>query len=226
MVQWRQRHRKAKGMKAQARTPRETYGPALQKAREAFPQLEPREVEARAAVSYQGQRTAGGHFEVPFFGDLYQVAWPSGATRRAANQEVADITTEIILLHYLLTADGTPLASKWIAFRNLSGGLGYDAAFQGRANQRLAQTFATDRSSFEAAARALNGERLSFGDASFLFRLLPRVWLAVVLHLADDEFPSNASVLFDAAADHYLPTEDLAVLGGLLAGRLIKKVVS
>jgi hypothetical protein len=213
-------------MKARARTPRETYGPALQKAREAFPQLEPREVEARAAVSYQGQRTAGGHFEVPFFGDLYQVAWPSGATRRAANQEVADITTEIILLHYLLTADGTPLASKWIAVRNLSGGLGYDAAFQGRANQRLAQTFATDRSSFEAAARALNGERLSFGDASFLFRLLPRVWLAVVLHLADDEFPSNASVLFDAAADHYLPTEDLAVLGGLLAGRLIKKVVS
>jgi len=213
-------------MKAQPRTPRETYGPALQKARAAFPQLEPREVEARAAVSYQEQGATAGHFEVSFFGDLYQVHWPSGATRRAASQEAADITTQIILLHYFLTADGTPMASKWIAFRNLPGGLGYDAAFQGRANRRLAQTFATDQASFEAAARALGGERLTFGDASFLFRLLPRVWLAVVLYLADDEFPSSANVLFDAAASHYLPTEDLAVLGGLLAGRLIKKVAS
>jgi hypothetical protein len=213
-------------MKAQARTPRETYGPALRKAKETFPQLEPREVEARAAVSYQSQTAAEGHFEILFFGNLYQVHWPSGATRRAASQEVADITTQIILLHYFLTADGSPMASEWIAFRNLPGGLGYDAAFQGRANRRLAQTFATDQASFEAAARALGGERLTFGDASFLFRLLPRVWLAVVLYLADDEFPSSANVLFDAAASHYLPTEDLAVLGGLLAGRLIKKVAS
>jgi hypothetical protein len=213
-------------MKPRARTPRETYGPALEKARETFPQLEPRTVEARAAVSYQDLGSAEGHFEISFFGNLYQVHWPSGATRRAATQEVADITTQIILLHYLLTADGTPMASKWIAFRNLSGGLGYDAAFQGRANRRLAQTFATDAASFEAAARALGGERLSFGDVSFLFRLLPRVWMAVILHLADDEFPSNANVLFDAAANHYLPTEDLAVLGGLLAGRLIKRAVA
>jgi hypothetical protein len=56
----------------------------------------------------------------------------------------------------------------------------------------------------------------------FAFRLLPRVWLAVVLHLADDEFPANANILFDATVSHYLPTEDLAVLGGMLAGRLSK----
>jgi hypothetical protein len=132
------------------------------------------------------------------------------------------VRSESLLLHYLLTADGTPPADRWIAFRNLAGGLGYDAAFQGRANLRLARAFGTDRPAFEAAARALGGERLSFGDASFSFRLLPRVWLAVVLNLADDEFTANANVLFDGMASHYLPTEDLAVLGGMLAGRLIK----
>jgi hypothetical protein len=137
---------------------------------------------------------------------------------------VADIATRIILLHYLLTADGTPLTSKWIAFRSLPGGLGYDAAFQGRASLRLAHAFGTDRAAFETAARAFGGEQLDFGDASFLFRLLPRVWLAVVLHLADEEFPANANILFDATASHYLPTEDLAVLGGMLASRLIKVV--
>jgi hypothetical protein len=126
------------------------------------------------------------------------------------------------MMHYLLTADGTPLGADWIAFRNLPGGLGYDGAFQGRASLRLAHAFGTDLSGFEKAARALGGERLSFGDASFSFRLLPRVWLAAVLHLADEEFSATANVLFDAAASHYLPTEDLAVLGGILASQLIK----
>jgi hypothetical protein len=114
------------------------------------------------------------------------------------------------------------LASRWDAFRALPGGLGYDAAFQGRANLRLARAFGSDQAAFARASRALGGEPLTFGDASFLFRLLPRVWLAVVLHLADEEFGANANVLFDAAASHYLPTEDLAVLGGMLASRLIK----
>lgn len=204
-------------MQAQPRTPEETYAPALNKALAAFPRLEPQETAFRAAVTYDN-----GRFQVPFFGTMYHVHWPKGTIQRAADQEQVDIATQLLNLHYLLTADGTPLAAEWVAFRNLPGGLGYDAAFQGRANWRLAHAFGTDRSAFENAARALGGERLSFGDASFLFRLFPRAWLAVVLYLADDEFPASANVLFDAAVSHYLPTEDLAVLGGLLAGRLVK----
>ncbi len=171
----------------------------------------------RAAVTYNE-----GRFQVPFFGTMYHVHWPKGTIQRLADQEEVDIATQILNLHYLLTADGTPLAAEWVAFRTVPGGLGYDAAFQGRANLRLAHAFGVDKPAFESAARALGGERLSFGDSSFLFRLFPRVWLAVVLYLADDEFPASANVLFDAAVSHYLPTEDLAVLGGMLAGRLIK----
>jgi hypothetical protein len=205
------------------RTPEETYGPALEKARQAFPQLDPHEVASKAAVSYEAFGPGRGQFIVPFLSHLYQAVWPDGIIRRAMDQEEAEIPTRILLLHYLLTADGTPMADHWIAFRNLPGGMGYDAAFQGRANLRLARAFGADCAAFESAARALSGERLSFGDASFLFRAFPRVWLGVVLYQADDEFPASANVLFDASASHYLPTEDLAVLGGLLAGRLIKK---
>ena len=204
-------------MHTQPRKPEETYGPALERARQQLPSLDPLQAAMRAAVAYDE-----GAFQVPFFGAPYQVHWPEGVVQRAGQQAETDVSTCLLLLHYLLTADGTPPADRWIAFRNLPGGLGYDAAFQGRANLRLARAFGTSRPAFEAAAQALGGERLSFGDASFSFRLLPRVWLAVVLHLADDEFPANANVLFDGTASHYLPTEDLAVLGGMLAGRLIK----
>jgi hypothetical protein len=209
-------------MRARVRTPEETYGPALVKAQRAFPGLIPDQTAMRAAVPYEMQDVRSGRFEIPFFGTTYEVSWPIGRVRQAATQLEADITTRIILLHYLLTADGSSMNYDWIAFRNLPGGMGYDAAFQARANQRLAQAFGADLAAFRSAAHALGGESLSFGDASFMFRLLPRVWLAVVLHVADDEFPASANVLFDGAASHYLPTEDLAVLGGLLASRFVR----
>ena len=209
-------------MQSKPRTPEETYGPALRKARSAFPMLLPREAAVRAGISYQRQDTGSSHFRVPFMNSCYRISWPEGLVVQAEANELPDVATQILLLHYLLTADGTPVAGQWISFRNLSGGLGYFAAFQGRANLRLAQTFGHDQVGFEAAAKTLSGERLTFGDASFLFRVLPRVWIAVVLNLGDEEFSANANVLFDAAASHYLPTEDLAVLGGILAGRLIR----
>ena len=55
-----------------------------------------------------------------------------------------------------------------------------------------------------------------------MFRVLPRVRVAAILHLGDDEFPAEASLLFDASVRHYLPIEDVAVLGGLVAGELIR----
>jgi hypothetical protein len=209
-------------MDLKPRTPEETYGPALDRARKALPNLNPLQAAAQAGVDFEPSDQGGGEFVVPIFGQLYRVRWPQGTARRAADRQEADVATRLLLLHYLLQADGTPMVSKWIAFRDLPGGLGYTAAFEGRANRRLMRAFGTACPVFEAAARALGGEPLTFGDASFLFRVLPRLWLAVILYLADEEFPASANVLFDASASHYLPTEDLAVLGGLLASRLIK----
>jgi len=52
---------------------------------------------------------------------------------------------------------------------------------------------------------------------------LPRIRLASILYPGDDEFPARASVLFDAAASHYMTTDGLALLGAGLVGRLIKE---
>jgi hypothetical protein len=217
MVQYCHPGRSVIEMTMKPRTPEQAYGPALRKACEELPSRTPQKIAVRAAVTYKD-----GTFRVPFFGNPYEVDWPEGTIRRAGSDARVDIAIHILVLHYLLTADGTPLAAQWIAFRNLPGGLGYDGAFQGRANQRLARAFGTRQPAFEAAARSVGGEVLIFGDASFSFRVFPRLWMAAVLHLADDEFPASANVLFDGAASHYLPTEDLAVLGGMLASLLCK----
>lgn len=208
----------------QPRSPEETYGPALDQARQAFPHLNPEAVAARAGVDCRALSDDTGTFLIPFLGTLYHVAWPAGDVWREGDEsrQPADVTTTLILLHYLISADGSPMADKWVAFRSLPGGLGYEAAFHGRASGRIERAFGNNCQAFQEAARVVGGEPLTFGDASFSFRALPRLWMAAVLYLADDEFPASGSILFDGSAPHYLPTEDLAVLGGLLASRLIK----
>ena len=204
------------------RTPEDTYARALQKAQQDLARRAPHLVAARASVVYRRLTDETGEFDVPFWGQQFVVAFPDGTVTRGGSGESPPIAEQILTLHYLVTADGVPMANHWVAFRELPGGMGYAPAFQGRANKRLQQAFGHDAEGFHRATRALGGESLSFGDASYLFRIFPKLWLAVVLYLADEEFGASVNVLFDGAASHYLPTEDVAVIGGMLAGRLIK----
>jgi hypothetical protein len=194
---------------------------------------------ARCAALAGCTLTADG-VVVPFFGRPHLVPHPTGAVvaaeslppggdlqpAMAPQQSPADkpahISIAIVLLHYLLTADGVLPADRWLAFRELPDGLFYAQAFAGHAEGEIAQKFGADLASFHRAAAAVGGQPLDLADASFRFQALPRLAVAVLLWAGDDEFPAQARVLFDAHAGHYLPTEDLAGLGDWLAHRLMR----
>lgn len=193
---------------------------ALQKAQQELNKLDPYKAAFKAGCDLQSDEQ-GGKFSVPFLGQDYVVTFPKITVQTAGGQK-SDPATQLIILHYLGHADGTPPADHWISFRELPDGLVYYPAFQGRTSQRLTHEYGMDARAFSAAAEALGGEKLTFGDASYTFRVLPRIRMAVILYVGDEEFGPRVNVLFDAAASHYLPIEDLAVLGGMLASKLIE----
>ncbi|MGQ9489122.1 MAG: DUF3786 domain-containing protein [Anaerolineae bacterium] len=166
---------------------------------------------------------------VPYFGRPHVVTHPAGTALVQETGKPAHITIAIVLIHYLLKADGTPLADRWLAFRQLPDGMFYAQAFANHAEGPLAERFGNDVDGFRQAALALGGTELTSGpagglappDAFFRFQALPWLALAVQLWGGDEEFPGRARILFDAHAGHYLPTEDLAGLGDWLAHKLI-----
>lgn len=167
---------------------------------------------------------------VPFFGRLHLVTHPGGDV--SADGAPAHVAVSILLLHYLLRADGAPPAGEWLVFRELPDGMFYAASFAERAEAPLAQVFGASPPAgpedglerFRAAATLAGGWSLELADAAYAFQALPRLALAVLVWAGDDELPAQASVVFDAAAGHYLPAEDLAGLGGLLTRRLTSGV--
>ena len=198
--------------------PERRFADALAKAREKWAAAD-----AAACAARAGGEWEGGAARIPLFGRPHVVTHPDGEVL-AAPEEPVHVAVGILLLHYLLTADGTPPAGAWSAYRELPDGLFYAASFAQRAEQPLARAFAASvegLDAFRAAARAAGGDALTLGDASFRFAALPRVDVAVLVWAGDDEEPGEARVLFDASAGHYLPAEDLAGLGGQLAHRLV-----
>jgi hypothetical protein len=202
--------------------PRETYQASYDKACRDARGLDPAAAAVCAEVEFTSRGQGEGTFRVPFFGRQFDLSFPDLAIAEVGVEKRPSLVTQILLLHYLITADGAPLAGEWVAFRYVPDGRVYQAAFESRAPRELARVFGQDKESFVRAARALGGHALAFGDASFSFRPLPRLALAVVLWLGDEEMPGSAQILFDAAAGHYLPTEDLTAVGGTLGGQLLK----
>ncbi|MCW3995263.1 MAG: DUF3786 domain-containing protein [Candidatus Bathyarchaeota archaeon] len=126
----------------------------------------------------------------------------------------------ILLAHYLL-ANLTPPTGKLVKFKDLPGGYAYESTFAKRANDPITRALGEKPYSLQTAAMALGCVKRDFGDCAVEVPALKGIPLTVIVYGAD-EFPSTTSILYDKSASSYLPTEDLAVLGELTAGRLMQ----
>ena len=150
------------------------------------------------------------------------IRFPEGKVTFEENDEEVPLWSKILLLHYLINAQGRPLAGEWVNFRQLSGGDTYYPAFVKRSQQPLLDFFAHRLELLEEAAQSLGGRNVSEGDRAVVIPALPRVPIALVFWHGDEEFPPEARILFDATVSTYLSTEDVAVLAQQTVFGLIK----
>lgn len=160
-------------------------------------------------------------FKLNFLQDEYIIHFPTGKIS-TQNGEPVPLQTHILLLHYLNSSTGVPLSGNWISFKELPGGQIYVEPFENRAIKPFIKTFGHRPKDFAAAAKALKGTEANFGDISTTIPVLPMVLITFVLWKATEEFPPSATILYDAHAHAYLPTEDYALLPSLVIGKMAK----
>ncbi len=197
------------------------FQPVLEDLRHGLRQQTPQEIALPAGIVWHVDDDA---FLVSHLGQLYRVSWPDLSMTVVDTGEPCDVELQGLFLYYLRMADGTPAAHRWVAFRELPDGWLYHQAFQGYTGNVLAQEVGNDIERLHVAARAVGGSPLEVGDAGYAFAGLPHVPLALVYWLGDEEFPSQAQVLFDPAASHYLPIDGSAALGRRLVTRILREM--
>jgi hypothetical protein len=173
----------------------------------------------KAGANYQEEKD-GPRISIDFFSEPYHVQFPQIEFYSPANKPVS-LVTRVLLLHYLIRADGSPLTGKWAGYKDIPGGLLYAGVFARRVTEPLVKKFGNSPEQFKKVGNKLGGKSVEFGDASFILYAFPFIPLQYVLWKGDEEFPAAAQLLFDTSIDHYLSLEDIVVLGQMATGRLI-----
>ena len=191
---------------------------ALQKALKEMKGITPHAVASKSGTDYDGSR-----FRVPMFNRVFLVHYPDIAIVEEGTEAPVPQFLQIILLHYLLQATGAAVADEWIAYRQLPGSALFERRFLQMALNPVLRAFGDNVEAFRRAGEALGGIPMTrTGDAAFRFMALPRVPMACIFYQGEEGLPSSVNILFDASAEHYLPTEDLSLLGVYLVGALKK----
>ncbi len=172
----------------------------------------------------EGEGGEGGRegLLVPYFGQSRRVSWPEIAVTPGDGAGQIPLTEQILILHYLIRARGEALSGRNIDFRQVPEGGFYWSAFVSRAQKPLLASFGQDLEFYLRVAVIAGGEpQQGLGDAAARFSAFPLVPVTHVLWRGDEEFPPEASILFDETISRHLATEDIAALAGASVYRLM-----
>jgi hypothetical protein len=162
----------------------------------------------------------------PFLDRAYRCAYPefsfSDLDAQTADKEIP-LQEQVLVLHYLLGAGKSRLTGKWVAYREIPGAGFYFSVFAKRAIEPLKKVFGEQLEGFHTAAAALDGTPIEAGDAGYEFSLFPKTPIQLIVYGGDDEFPSEANILFDGGIADQLSPEDAAWLASLLVYRLLAR---
>jgi len=163
-----------------------------------------------------------GHVWVPLLGENFAVHVEEEQVLLSGT-EPARPDKGLIVLHYLIGAMAIEPSGNLISFRELRGGDVYWKAYEGRSITRLQDFFGKRPEALHEAVKGMEHRKAAMGDVGYVITALPKVPVTVAVWGSDDELPASANVLWDDTVKYYLDTEDVAVMGGLVASELIKR---
>ena len=187
--------------------------------RERLKERDPQEVARLAAMSITHGQDGNPVLCGEHFLETYHISWPGLAVTSSSGKKIS-LQKETLWLHYLDRADGEPLTRRWVNLSEI-GGLFYQQAFQGYCGDELAAAWGSNLEGLRHKCRETGGWELPGpGDLAFEWRILPRLPACLCYRLPGNGDAAWATMLFDAAAGHYVAADVAAITGKELAERL------
>ena len=164
----------------------------------------------------------GDTLRVDFLDRTYRIRYPGfDFEDEAEDAKEIPLQEQVLILHYILGCSARKITGNWISYREIPGAAFYFSSFVKRAIDPLKKVFGTNASGITGPARALKGTAIETGDSGFEFSVLPKTPMQLILWESDDEFPSEANIVFDKIVGEILSPEDAVWLAGMLVYRLI-----
>lgn len=191
---------------------------AFQEALKTFLTMEPAAMVMASGARYDSHRSV---FILNYCGETYEIERSGGLVSRSGIEGEVPYNDRTLIMQYLVESSGLPPRGRWMSFLELPEGIHHYVPFQTDALFPLAEIFGKEPEEFLRAAAYLKGEQIKMGDVAVVIPALPKIPLAVMFWLGDDEFPAKCNILFDTVAATHLPTASLWVLGVEVAKKIM-----
>jgi len=159
---------------------------------------------------------------IQYLNQSYLITFPSIEISLVDSAEKIPIRDKLLILHYLISAKGTPPANRLITFREVPEGSVYFPTFAKRTIKPLLERFGKESHRLIDAGEKLGGHKVDYGDTAVTINAFSHVPITIILWRGDDEFTPQGNILFDATISDYLPTEDITVLCETIAWKLVR----
>ncbi|MDP6685428.1 MAG: DUF3786 domain-containing protein [Candidatus Omnitrophota bacterium] len=164
-------------------------------------------------------REKDGPLPIKFFNDIYEVDFLKRTVFSLSCNIEAKDHYKILILHYIANESRVSdvKADDWISFKEIDGGEAYFPAFRKRAIEPLLRKYGDNPGAMLDCAKVLNVEAIDTGSAGIAIWAFPKVKIGIILWAKDEEFGAECNMLFNRSIKIVFPTEDIAVLGGIVA---------
>lgn len=153
------------------------------------------------------------------------VSFPDGVVRdRKDEKNELPLWEQILILHYLTSTNPIQNEGEPIVFSQVPQGAFYETAFNRRVKNHFLSVFSRKPQLLIPSAQMLGGRKYESqsADIAVVIPAFDKINLYFLLWLEDEEFPADMNFLMSSNISCFFSTEDIAVLGGIAAGKLIK----
>ena len=177
----------------------------------------------RSDTQYQAKDTKR-EIIVRYLDQSYRITIPDVEISLLDSVEEVPIRDKVLILHYFISAKGTPATGKLITFRELPEGKVYSPTFSKRTIKPLIDNFGEEPHRLLEISQKLGGLKADYGDTAITIKAFSRVPITIVLWQGDEEFAPQGNILFDASITDYLSTEDITILCETITWKLVRQL--
>ena len=198
------------------------YKKAFEIAKVDLEKANPKRIADQSGASLSYDQEGSVTLSLEFLNKQLDIEWPSMRFSAAKDKKEIPIQQQVLILHYLQGCQGSKVEGQWVAYQEIPDGRFYLDAFVQRAKQPLLKAFGSTPDLLPDLAKQLyDAQPFDHGDVSVVVRALPKIPVALLIWRADDEFPPEASILFDRSIQEILSAEDIAWLAGMVVYPLV-----
>ncbi len=110
----------------------------------------------------------------------------------------------LFIVYYLLRSKDIAISKEWISEKDIPGGPTFFRGPHKIPTHIIENRYESNIKEFKEICEKLQGVPLNMADAAYVFRIAPRIFVAVQFWDRDEDFPAESKILFDKTITEHL----------------------